>query len=131
MFRTSGACGDDELFLVSGMSPNISALPRGLVDAARLTTVAGSDAAGTAPPRWDWTLLPKVPEEGSRWLGAAGVVNGYLVIAAGANACGFEAEHGVPIFSILYRPCYRSFSNSLLCRCDLSIPSITATVLTI
>ena len=88
MFRTSGACGKDELFLVSGMSPNNTAVPRGLVDAARLTMTEGSDGA----PRWKWTMLPPLPKGGNRWLGAAAAVDGWLVIAAGANECGFESS---------------------------------------
>lgn len=89
MFRTTGACGKDALYLVSGMSPNMSAVPRGLADAARLTMVDGGGTGDTVP-RWEWTLLPKLPQGAERWLGAAGVVDGWLVIASGANACGFE-----------------------------------------
>jgi hypothetical protein len=54
----------------------------------------GDDDDGTTR-RWEWTLLPRLPEGAQRWLGAAGVADGWLVIAAGANACGFEGGGGV------------------------------------
>ena len=53
--------------------------------------VEGGGGVAAGSPRWEWTLLPRLPEGAQRWLGAAGVVDGWLVLAAGANACGFEA----------------------------------------
>jgi hypothetical protein len=90
MLRLSGACSADALFLVSGMSPNATAVPRGLVDSARLRMVEGSDRAGLVAPKWEWTMLPQLPDGANRWLGSAGVVDGWLVLAAGSSTCGFE-----------------------------------------
>eukprot|EP01052_Picozoa_sp_SAG31_P003299 SAG31_NODE_125_length_23649_cov_7.156202_17_plen_444_part_00 len=80
--RTTGACGSDSLYILSGMGGGGSV--------SQLTMSVDS----RSEPVWSWRLLPELPRAATRWLGAAGVVDGHLVLAGGTNTRGFEFEAG-------------------------------------
>jgi hypothetical protein len=93
--RTTGCCDVDALFIVSGEGSN--AVFKGgaaSTQAAMLTMkrAGGGDGSSTAGRvEWEWALLPELPVGGGRWLAAAGVLDGWLVLTGGTNTPGIEA----------------------------------------
>ena len=90
--RTTGTCttrengGGESLIILSGMG--------GAMGVSQLTMTLDGGA-----PQWSWRRLPNLPGHSAvngpqkdRWLGAAGVVDGWLVLAGGTTTRGFEYE---------------------------------------
>ena len=84
--RGQGGCSGSAMYLVSGYQKHVQdradpAVPA-TVQVAKLEKRLGA---------WVWTMLPPLPKGQGRWLGAAGVAGGYLVVATGSNSTGFSA----------------------------------------
>ena len=85
--RGQGTCTNTSMYVISGYqkhlvdrdNPAVAATTR----VARLHKPAGS---------WIWEEMPPLPVGGGRWLGAAGVVGDYLVVATGSNTSSFSVH---------------------------------------
>ena len=85
--RTTGACGTDALFILSGEGSNAVF---GGGAASRQVAMLRMEAG----PKFVWSLLPELPVGAGRWLAAAAVLNDHLVLTGGTNTPGIELSIG-------------------------------------
>jgi hypothetical protein len=93
--RTTGCCGSDALFIISGEGSNaVFSGGEASRQGAMLTMKVRDRSDRTnhvTSVAWEWTLLPELPAGGGRWLAAAGVIDDWLVLTGGTNTPGIEA----------------------------------------
>ena len=89
--RTTGACGVDTMFILSGEGSNaVFSGGEASRQVAMLRLVSNS-----TEPRFAWSLLPELPPGMGRWLAAAAVLDGqWLVLTGGTNTPGIEYSLG-------------------------------------
>ena len=83
--RGQGACTNTSMYVISGYQKHI-------VDRDDPKVAATTHVSRLHKPNgsWVWERMPPLPTGAGRWLGAAGVVGDYLVVATGSNTSSFS-----------------------------------------
>ena len=106
--RTTGACGHESLYIISGEGSNDvfhggpasrqAAVLTMKLSTAQVASLTHDEVLAGGDEVWSWRLLPELPLGAGRWLAAAGVLSNptnapteeWLVLTGGTNTPGIE-----------------------------------------